>query len=77
MKRIPNRIMEPIDNGFQLCADTIEIDWRGNDKHICMVHLFIEMRVMSSFWAQELLSLTKQALHPKQGFIAQKCDKWR
>ena len=42
MKRIPNRIVEPIDNGFQLCADTIEIDWRGNDEHICMVHLFID-----------------------------------
>ena len=42
MKRIPNRIMESVDDGFQLCADTIEIDWRSNDKHICLVHFFID-----------------------------------
>ena len=33
--------MESVYDGFQLCADAVEINGRGNDKHICLAHLFI------------------------------------
>ena len=42
MESIADGIMEPVDDDLQLCADTIEIDWRGDDEHICLVHLFID-----------------------------------
>ena len=34
--------MEPVDDSLQLSTNAIEIDWRGYDEHICLIHLFID-----------------------------------
>ena len=42
MESISDWIMEPVDDSLQLSTDAIEINWRGNDEHICLVHLLID-----------------------------------
>ena len=34
--------MAAIDDGLQLCTQSVEIDWRGYHKHVSQAHLFID-----------------------------------